>query len=83
MMKFEDVINVMKNDEAMSKVVNQATLKDSLSSIGLDSLDVMMLAHELGEGFGMELELNTQNSIDDILNIANDKLNSIKKNKGV
>ncbi|MBE7150859.1 hypothetical protein FUT12_25710 [Bacillus mycoides] len=75
MVTHKEVIEIMRANNLIKEQVGEINTKSSLKEIGLDSLDIMMLLHEINNSY-LEVKITRDNSIDDIV----DKINLHSKN---
>lgn len=74
MVKFEDIITIIKKDDGLAKLVKNATVGEKLIDLGFDSLDIMMLRHYLEVEYDVNIEITKSSDFEDVINKLNDLL---------
>lgn len=70
-MTMENLIELIKTSGV--KIKDDIDENKTLSEVGIDSLDVMMVTYSIAEKTGMELEINKSNTPKAILAMINEK----------
>lgn len=74
MIQYSDILEIMKRNRIKEELIHELKDTVTLEEAEFDSLDLMMLLHEISNKYDIELKLNRSNTFEQIVGMVNSKL---------